>query len=152
MLCYFQICLRRLDLHSPSGLYFPDTIHLMLPLMRHDSGASSKHISTANSLFLGLSASSWSNSSGVLGTSTAQNPIFSRMPQYLLSGFLRIRQGQRPLFPFDPVRNVEAFYIELDTGVRHESLPHVAGVEEYVFLVHGTLKMVIGGKKVKEET
>ena len=45
-------------------------------------------------------------------------------------------------------RSVEAFYIELDAGVCHESLPHVAGVEEYVFLVHGTLKMVIGGKKV----
>ena len=53
-----------------------------------------------------------------------------------------------PLFPFDPVRNVEAFYIELDTGVRHESLPHVAGVEEYVFLVQGTLTMVVGGKEV----
>ena len=32
--------------------------------------------------------------------------------------------------------------------MRHESLPHVTGVEEYVFLVQGTLKMVIGGKKV----
>ena len=53
-----------------------------------------------------------------------------------------------PLFPFDPVRNVEVFYIELDAGVRHSSLPHVAGVEEYVFLVQGTLEMVIGGKKV----
>ncbi|MDE5909962.1 MAG: XRE family transcriptional regulator [Lachnospiraceae bacterium] len=53
-----------------------------------------------------------------------------------------------PLFPFDPVRNLEVFYIEFDAGVRHESLPHVAGVEEYVFLVHGTLKMVIGGKEV----
>ena len=53
-----------------------------------------------------------------------------------------------PLFPFDPVRNVEAFYIELDAGVCHESLPHVAGVEEYVFLVHGTLKIVISGKEV----
>ena len=52
------------------------------------------------------------------------------------------------LFPFDPVRNVEVFYIELEAGVHHESLPHVAGVEEYVFLVHGTLKMVIGGKEV----
>ena len=30
-----------------------------------------------------------------------------------------------PLFPFDPVRNVEVFYIEFDAGVRHESLPHV---------------------------
>ena len=53
-----------------------------------------------------------------------------------------------PLFPFDPVRNVEAFYIEFDAGVRHESLPHVAGVEEYVFLVQGTLTMVVGGKEV----
>ena len=53
-----------------------------------------------------------------------------------------------PLFPFDPVRNVEAFYIEFDKGVEHSSLAHVAGVEEYVFLVQGTLKMVIGGKEV----
>ena len=53
-----------------------------------------------------------------------------------------------PLFPFDPMRNVEVFYIEFDAGVQHESLPHVAGVEEYVFMVHGTLKMVIGGKEV----
>lgn len=53
-----------------------------------------------------------------------------------------------PLFPFDPVRNVEVFYIEFDPGVEHSSLPHVAGVEEYVFLVQGTLKMVIGGKEV----
>jgi transcriptional regulator with XRE-family HTH domain len=53
-----------------------------------------------------------------------------------------------PLFPFDPVRNVEVFYIEFDAGVCHESLPHVTGVEEYIFLVHGTLKMVIGGRGV----
>ncbi len=53
-----------------------------------------------------------------------------------------------PLFSFDPVRNVEVFYIEFDAGVRYESLPHVAGVEEYVFLVQGTLTMVIGGKEV----
>ena len=53
-----------------------------------------------------------------------------------------------PLFPFDPVRNVEVFYIEFDAGVQHNSLPHVAGVEEYVFTVQGTLKMVIGREEV----
>lgn len=53
-----------------------------------------------------------------------------------------------PLFPFDPVRNVEVFYIEFDAGVRHASLLHVTGVEEYIFLVHGVLKIVIGGKEV----
>ena len=58
------------------------------------------------------------------------------------------RMRAYPLFPFDPMRNVDVFYIEFDAGVRHESLPHAAGVEEYVFMVHGTLKMVIGGKEV----
>jgi len=30
----------------------------------------------------------------------------------------------------------------------HDSLPHVAGVEEYILPVQGTLKMVIGKKEV----
>lgn len=53
-----------------------------------------------------------------------------------------------PLFPFEPARNVEVFYIEFDAGVQHDSLPHVEGVEEYIFLVKGALKMVIGGEEV----
>lgn len=53
-----------------------------------------------------------------------------------------------PLFPFDPVRNVEVFYIEFDAGVQHDSVSHVEGVEEYIFLVQGALKMIIGGKEV----
>ena len=53
-----------------------------------------------------------------------------------------------PLFPFDPARNLEVFYIEFDAGVTHGSLPHVAGVEEYILPVQGTLKMVIGKKEV----
>jgi len=52
------------------------------------------------------------------------------------------------LFPFDPARNLEVFCIEFDAGVRHDSLPHVAGVEEYILLVRGTLKMVIGRKEM----
>ena len=53
-----------------------------------------------------------------------------------------------PLFPFDPARNLEVFYIEFDAGVRHDSLPHVAGVEEYILPVQGELKMVISGKEI----
>lgn len=52
-----------------------------------------------------------------------------------------------PLFAFDPVRNVEIFYIEFDSRVRHESAAHVEGVEEYIFLLQGTLKLAIGGKE-----
>ena len=53
-----------------------------------------------------------------------------------------------PLFPFNPARNLEVFYIEFDAGVMHDSLPHVAGVEAYILPVQGTLKMEIGGKEV----
>lgn len=53
-----------------------------------------------------------------------------------------------PLFPFDPIRNIEVFLIEFDAGIQHRSLPHMEGVEEYILLVQGTLKMEIGGKEV----
>lgn len=53
-----------------------------------------------------------------------------------------------PLFPYDPVRNVEIFYIEFDAGVQHSSERHADGVEEYVFVIHGTLEMVLGQERV----
>ena len=52
-----------------------------------------------------------------------------------------------PLFPFDPSRNLEVFYIEFDAGVRHESAAHVDGVEEYIFLLQGAMGLMIGGKE-----
>lgn len=53
-----------------------------------------------------------------------------------------------PLFPYDPIRNIEIFYIEFDAGVQHSSERHADGVEEYVSVVHGTLEMVIGQERV----
>lgn len=53
------------------------------------------------------------------------------------------------LFPYDPVRNVEIFYIEFDSGVRHSSEKHSVGVEEYIFVVEGSLEIVIDSKKVR---
>lgn len=58
------------------------------------------------------------------------------------------RMRAYPLFPYDPVRNVEIFYIEFDRGVQHTSQPHAPGVEEYVFVVQGSLEMGIGSEKV----
>ncbi len=52
------------------------------------------------------------------------------------------------LFPYDPIRNFEIFYIEFDVGVKHNSNPHVRGVEEYIFVVEGNLELVIDLKKV----
>ena len=82
--------------------------------------------------------------------------LFAQAAEYTVAGLdkedviTEENGGMRayPLFPFGQVRNVEAFYIEFDAGVRHESLPHVAGAEEYVFLVKGTLTIVVGEKEV----
>lgn len=52
------------------------------------------------------------------------------------------------LFTYDPIRNVEAFYIEFDTGCRHASDKHADGVEETVFVIAGRLQLVLGGKEI----
>ena len=84
--------------------------------------------------------------------------FFCRQPEaeYMVAGYdaaeMVTEEGGRmrayPLFPFDPARNLEVFYLEFDAGVKHCSLPHVEGVEEYIFLVQGKLNMAIGGKEV----
>jgi len=53
-----------------------------------------------------------------------------------------------PLFTYDPVRSVETFYIEFDPGCRHSSDKHNDGVEEYIFVLRGALRLILGGKTV----
>lgn len=53
-----------------------------------------------------------------------------------------------PLFPYDPVRNVETFYIEFDQGCRHSSQKHNDGVEEHIFVLYGELRLVLGDKTI----
>ena len=53
-----------------------------------------------------------------------------------------------PLFPFDPVRNVEVFYMELESGVKHISEPHARGLEEYVLVVRGRLKVFVNDREI----
>lgn len=55
------------------------------------------------------------------------------------------------LFAFDPVRGSEAFYIEFDSGCYHHSTKHNEGVEEYIFVTHGKLDMLLNGEKVTLE-
>lgn len=52
------------------------------------------------------------------------------------------------LFPYDPIRNFEAFYIELDSGCIHTSDKHNDNVEETVYIISGRLDMVINGESV----
>lgn len=53
-----------------------------------------------------------------------------------------------PLFPYDPVRNLEIFYIEFDGSVLHNSEQHAEGVEEYVFVVQGTLELIFNNQRI----
>ena len=52
------------------------------------------------------------------------------------------------LFPYDPVQSVETFYIEFDPDCRHYSDKHNDGVEEHIFVLCGTLRLVLGDKTV----
>lgn len=53
-----------------------------------------------------------------------------------------------PLFTYDPVRIVETFYIEFAQGCRHSPDKHNDGVEEHIFVLRGTLQLVLGDKTI----
>ncbi len=52
------------------------------------------------------------------------------------------------LFAFDPIRSCEVFYIQFDPECQHYSDKHNDGVEEYIFVVHGKLDMILNGAKI----
>ena len=50
------------------------------------------------------------------------------------------------IFPFSPEIGMEIFLIEFDSGVIHSSPPHADGVEEYIFIAHGTLNITLNNE------
>ena len=52
------------------------------------------------------------------------------------------------MFPYDPVRNMEMYYIEMDGGCKHESDKHMEGSEEYLVVLRGKVDLTIAGKKM----
>lgn len=50
------------------------------------------------------------------------------------------------LFPYEPTRNIEVFYIDFAAGCEHKSTRHIDGVEEYVFVLSGTLTITFGSQ------
>ena len=53
------------------------------------------------------------------------------------------------VFSYDPIRNVEMFFIEFDPDCRHSSEKHNPGVEEYVMVLSGALQLVLNGQEVR---
>lgn len=58
------------------------------------------------------------------------------------------RMRAYPLFPYDPIRNVEVFYIEFDAKCEHISEKHNSGVEEYILVQSGILQLVLNGREI----
>lgn len=58
------------------------------------------------------------------------------------------RMRAYPLFPYDPIRNVEIFYIEFDTGCRHASDKHNDDVEEYILVQTGKLQLILNEQEI----
>lgn len=53
-----------------------------------------------------------------------------------------------PLITYEPIRNMEVFYIEFEPNCYHKSNSHNEGVEEYVFVISGHLQIVLDGKEI----
>ena len=53
-----------------------------------------------------------------------------------------------PIFTYDPIRSMEVFFIEFDPGCRHASDKHNDGVEEYLMVLSGRLRLVIDRQEV----
>ncbi|KEI00924.1 helix-turn-helix domain-containing protein [Clostridium botulinum] len=51
-----------------------------------------------------------------------------------------------PIFPFDAKKNFEVFTVELEPNCNHISSPHDYGVEEYIIVTEGALKLTINDK------
>lgn len=58
------------------------------------------------------------------------------------------RMRAYPIFTYDPIRNVEIFYIEFDNGCSHASEKHNDGVEEYIMVIAGKLQLVLNGQEI----
>ncbi|MDO5425835.1 MAG: XRE family transcriptional regulator [Eubacteriales bacterium] len=50
------------------------------------------------------------------------------------------------VFPFEPGRNFEILYIEIDSGVRSDSSPHEPGTEEFTMVYEGELTLTVDEK------
>lgn len=55
------------------------------------------------------------------------------------------------LFPFDPQKQFEIFFVVLQPEHTHQSEPHHPGVEEYIMVSDGKLEIIIEGDEYKIE-
>ncbi|MFD0711356.1 helix-turn-helix domain-containing protein [Paenibacillus sp. GCM10027626] len=57
-----------------------------------------------------------------------------------------------PLFPFDAKTHFEVYTVEMKPGCQHTSDPHHDGVEEYVIVTEGSIRLQIGDETYRAGT
>ncbi|BCB02963.1 helix-turn-helix domain-containing protein [Bacillus sp. KH172YL63] len=51
-----------------------------------------------------------------------------------------------PIFPFDPLKKWESYRVELKHGCAYKNDGHTKGVEEYITVLSGSIRLKIGGE------
>ena len=65
------------------------------------------------------------------------NPLTAKSNRYRLY----------PLMPFDPEHGFEIYHVEIEPGTTYNGEPHEGNVEEYVFVMQGTLEITVDETK-----
>jgi XRE family transcriptional regulator, regulator of sulfur utilization len=108
-------------------------------LRQIEKGESSPTISTLWKIANGLKVSFTSlvkeaRTAVAVIDNTAGTPIVEKDQSYCLY----------PLFPFEPDRKFESYFVQMRAGARLESEGHRGEVEEYVFVTQGALRLGVG--------
>jgi XRE family transcriptional regulator, regulator of sulfur utilization len=56
-----------------------------------------------------------------------------------------------PLFPFEPDRKFESYFVQMRPGAKLESEGHRGEVEEYIFVTQGVLRLGVGESSFRVE-
>jgi XRE family transcriptional regulator, regulator of sulfur utilization len=110
-------------------------------LRQIERGASSPTISTLWKIANGLKVS--------FSSLVKENgPVVSVVDNRAGPPLLEEKGGYRlyPLFPFEAERKFEVYHVEIARGVRLASEGHRGGVEEYLFVMAGTLRLGVQEK------
>jgi transcriptional regulator with XRE-family HTH domain len=115
-------------------------------LRQIEKGSSSPTISTIWKIANGLKVSFTSlvkEEKGAVSVidNTAGTPIMEKDESYRLF----------PLFPFEPDRKFESYFVQMRPGARLESGGHRGVVEEYIFVTQGTLRLGVGEESFRVE-
>ncbi|WP_273852459.1 helix-turn-helix domain-containing protein [Guptibacillus spartinae] len=74
-----------------------------------------------------------------------EQPVMKRVNRFEIQPLVEESGKMKvvPLFPMEPGKSFETFYIELEPGCHYHSLAHPEGVEEYLFIEEGSMRIEV---------